>query len=57
MKRDGDKLDIAIGGRIITWGRNFVRNGYGIEGAVMTVVAEFGLKGGGGSVDGEIPLA
>jgi hypothetical protein len=23
----------------------------------MAVVAEFGLKGGGGSVDGEVPLA
>ena len=56
VKRNGDELDLGIGGGVISWGKHFVGNGKGIEGAIVAVVAEFGLKGGGGAMDGEVPL-
>ena len=56
VKRNGDELDLGVGGGVISRGKHFVGNGEGIEGAIVAVVAEFGLKGGGGAMHGEVPL-
>ena len=57
VEGDGDEFDGFVGGGGIGGRGDFGREGKLVKGAVGAVVAEFGLKVGGGALGGEEPLS
>ena len=57
MEGDGDEFDGFVGGGGIGGRDDFGREGELVKGAVGSVVAKFGLKGGGRALGGEEPLS